>query len=75
MRYKPTLFLSIELLDRINAVILPLEKSIDTLASHPALASSMKKVALHNLECLSTYKAYQHNLNLQEVKLMRPARY
>jgi hypothetical protein len=75
MRYQPTLFLPIEVIDRINMVILPLEKSISALANYPVLTSSMRKMALHNLECLSKYKAHQHNLNIHDENLMLSAKF
>ncbi len=62
MSYQPTLFLPIELVERINSVILPLENSIRHLAAQPVINVSARQTAIHNLKCLANFKHQQQSV-------------
>ncbi len=60
--YKPTLFLPIELAEKINAVIDPIQSAIKTLASQHKLNPIVKPLVEHNLHKLDEFKKRQEDI-------------
>jgi hypothetical protein len=60
--YKPTLFLPIDLAEKINAVIDPINSAIKTLAAQQKLNPLVKPLVEYNLYKINEFKQRQQDI-------------